>query len=449
MAKKTDSNGTILEQSKYDLNSINGRLPRGEGHFEIGKLKGKECLRYFKRCQGKKLVVSGYTERSCYIAMVKKEKEYLDSLEKAKRYEQGALDADFIEAFRKWLTDIKQKDRSLKKSTFDRAERTFDTRIVGDGKFAGMKVGDVDKKTIEGFLDYVMYEAPRTGSDKKGFSLSETKKVYDLLNQFFHYFYEKDPISNPMLSVPRPKQKQDDTGSIDTDNEEIDADLVLTDDEITRFEDECFRRDTTKWGLVLIFMLETFIRQGEMRALKWKNIDFKNRTVYIRETASVVKVRNPASSKKQEIDFTVPKTKCSIRSVRMSEIAMDAMSAWKERTTYSSDDDRVATTDGGKVITQPCLTRALNRVLRNAEIDKKITLHYLRHSGISYWLRKGMPIDVVSKMAGHASTKITEQRYYHIINQQLDEAADLMDMINAQRRKKSKQIKVPSLMARR
>ena len=101
MAKKTDSNGTILEQSKYDLDSINSKLARGEGHFERGMLKGKECLRYFKRCQGKKLVVSGYTERSCFIEMEKKQKEYLDSVEKAKRYEQGSLDADFVEAFRK------------------------------------------------------------------------------------------------------------------------------------------------------------------------------------------------------------------------------------------------------------------------------------------------------------------------------------------------------------
>ena len=445
MAKKTDSNGTILEQSKYDLDSINSKLARGEGHFERGMLKGKECLRYFKRCQGKKLVVSGYTERSCFIEMEKKQKEYLDSVEKAKRYEQGSLDADFVEAFRKWLTEVKQKDRSLKKSTFDRAERTFETRIVGDSKFADMKVRDVDKRTIENFLDYVMYEAPRTGSDNKGYSYSETKKVYDLLNQFFRYFYEKDPVSNPMVSVKKPK---DDRRS-NTGGDTVDKDLVLTDDEITRFEDECFRRDTTKWGLVLVFMLETFIRQGEMRALKWRNIDFKNRTVYICETASTYKVREADSLKKQGIEFVDPKTECSNRCVRMSEVAMDAMRLWKEKTKYNGDDDRVATTDGGKVITQPCLTRALNIVLRNAEIDKKITLHYLRHSGISYWLRHGVHIDVVSKMAGHASTKITEQRYYHIIHTQLDDAADQMNLINAERRKKSRQIKIPSLMARR
>ena len=58
---------------------------------------------------------------------------------------------------------------------------------------------------------------------------------------------------------------------------------------------------------------------------------------------------------------------------------------------------------------------------------KNVTIHGLRHSGISYMLRHGVPVEVVSKMAGHKSIKVTLEIYYSVIEKQKNEAIDKLN----------------------
>ena len=59
---------------------------------------------------------------------------------------------------------------------------------------------------------------------------------------------------------------------------------------------------------------------------------------------------------------------------------------------------------------------------KTAKLDS-IGLHEARHSAISMWIASGLPVKVVSELAGHASIAITLDRYGHLFPAALDEAA--------------------------
>lgn len=69
----------------------------------------------------------------------------------------------------------------------------------------------------------------------------------------------------------------------------------------------------------------------------------------------------------------------------------------------------------------------MDRILQYTDIDKKITLHTLRHTFGSTLLRRGIGIEVVSKLLGHANVKITYLKYIHTVQ---EEEAKAMKLVN-------------------
>jgi site-specific recombinase XerD len=118
-----------------------------------------------------------------------------------------------------------------------------------------------------------------------------------------------------------------------------------------------------------------------------------------------VVVRNGKGNKPREVPYT--------------KAARAAAKAWIEfRTELSPDHDRpwLSLTALGPdgVWLRPMNFRRFSMYLKN--IGPKWTLHRLRHTCATMWLRSGMPIDKVSKLLGHASIQQT-QVYTELINE--------------------------------
>ena len=59
-------------------------------------------------------------------------------------------------------------------------------------------------------------------------------------------------------------------------------------------------------------------------------------------------------------------------------------------------------------------------------MQKNLSFHISRHTWATRALRKGVSIDKVSKLMGHAQIKET-QVYAKIVNEELDKAMDVFD----------------------
>ena len=73
------------------------------------------------------------------------------------------------------------------------------------------------------------------------------------------------------------------------------------------------------------------------------------------------------------------------------------------------------------------INKNLKLLATKAEIEKPLSFHISRHTWATRALKKGISIDKVSKILGHAQIRET-QIYAKIVNSELDKA---MDVFNA------------------
>jgi integrase len=88
-------------------------------------------------------------------------------------------------------------------------------------------------------------------------------------------------------------------------------------------------------------------------------------------------------------------------------------------------DELLARTRAGKPWGQSGLCQAFERTRDRAGLAGW-SIYALRHYAITDWLRRGIPVHVVQKMAGHKHLATT-QHYIHFLKGDLAEAAKLLD----------------------
>lgn len=159
----------------------------------------------------------------------------------------------------------------------------------------------------------------------------------------------------------------------------------------------------------------TGARVSEILALRWDDVDLDNSTVYIRRSMSTARVKGEAGQ--ERVRWFDPKT---TRGTRTIPVDMDLTrslnhgkksvprvgSIWYSQTSLANPSDRTGIGRYG-------LTPALNQ----AGIDKKISMHSLRHTYASVLIHLGRKITQVSKYLGHKDVEVTMRIYTHFINE--------------------------------
>lgn len=79
------------------------------------------------------------------------------------------------------------------------------------------------------------------------------------------------------------------------------------------------------------------------------------------------------------------------------------------------------------VISNVKYNQYLKVIAQAACIDKPISTHYARHTGATLLLNEGVDMQIVSKICGHSSTKITEQVYAKLLDETVVDALKKLD----------------------
>lgn len=156
---------------------------------------------------------------------------------------------------------------------------------------------------------------------------------------------------------------------------------------------------------LLVLALTTGLRQGELLALHWNDIDLAAGKVRTEHT--IVYVRGQGKLRLK------PKTEASKRTVTLSGPALNALSAWQAR----CNDQPVRTvivfpSEEGGYMDRGNLWRRFKKVLKAAGLPD-IRFHDLRHSAASLLAALGVEPKVIQNMLGHESSKITMDVYTH------------------------------------
>ena len=153
------------------------------------------------------------------------------------------------------------------------------------------------------------------------------------------------------------------------------------------------------------------IREGELLALTPGDFDFKKGTVSI--SKSYQRLHG-------EDVITSPKTRKSIRTIRMPEFLGDEMRDYIQSLYGVKKQDRIFP------ITKSYLYHEMERGAKAAGV-KRIRIHDLRHSHVSLLIDMGFSAVAIADRVGHESIDIT-YRYAHLFPSKQTEMADKLNL---------------------
>ncbi len=175
-------------------------------------------------------------------------------------------------------------------------------------------------------------------------------------------------------------------------------------------------RANSRQRRALMLMAHAGLRPNEVRALRardvlltWRDGKPTSGRIKVKEGLSYGQVHTPKTGQRE-----IP-----IRGTLLHELAGVAK---------LKRDDYITGSVQGKPWGQFGLYRAFGRACKRAGLGDEWTVYCLRHYAITSWLRAGIPVHTVQRMAGHSNLSTT-QRYVHHIAADLDAAGEIMGNI--------------------
>jgi integrase len=166
-----------------------------------------------------------------------------------------------------------------------------------------------------------------------------------------------------------------------------------------------------------ITALGTGLRQGELLALRWSDVDLDRGELTVRHTLQ-----------RFTHELAPTKTERSRRTLRLPRQVTAALVAHRARQAVVPLSGLVFTSAAGRPLDSANVTRGLKLCLRRLGLPHQ-RFHDLRHAFATLMLESGESLDVVSRFLGHTTIATTADIYGHLTPAMLDRAAERMDAI--------------------
>ena len=348
-------------------------------------------------------------------------------------------------AIEQWLRT--EKYGRIRQISYDRLECTYENQVKP--YIGGLQLREVTKNDCRQILMANM---------EKGYSTSTIRKLTQFLKEFFRFQAAEDPsLHNPMANLKyyttdfvharqsaarqareRALEKQERGRRLSEeeqalvssrlrmeDREEI---HVLTPEEIERIRDVAENGYVLRWeskngtpietkprqlkqAEFFLFMLNTGLRVGEARALKYSDVDLESRRMVISRSRSTTRKRDAEGNVIGGMNCVEgrPKTKSSARVLYLSLAAAEMLQRLRAEEPEGYD-GYIANFEGRPLGDSP-FRRRFNSLLTQAGVTH-CGLHSLRHTFASrfYEYTNGNR-KLVADYLGHSLSNITERIY--------------------------------------
>ena len=177
-----------------------------------------------------------------------------------------------------------------------------------------------------------------------------------------------------------------------------------------------------------VFLCVTFgLRRGELLALRWSDIDFKTKTLSVRN--NMVRGENGFIIK-------APKSESGIRDISFGEDTLEILREAKKQyfddmCSYGAGFQNlnfVIRQADGSPLKPDSMTQKWERFVQDNRLPH-IRLHDLRHSNATALISAGVNPRVVQQRLGHADVNITLNTYTHVLPEMDIEAAQILDSL--------------------
>ena len=308
----------------------------------------------------------------------------------------GFRDPTFEELASLWLENYKT---TVKPSTFENVR------------------SKVEKMTEEHFKEMKLKKITVAYCQKVVIELSKSYVLYNhylsVINRIFKYAVLMDVLnSNPFDKVIKPKSRQTQRKGNFLTKEELKEFLKLA------------QNTTLSYFFPLVHLMSyTGLRQGEVLALKWSDIDFENKKITVNKTAARIKEKQTLQT---------PKTKNSKRVISIDPATLSILRSWKKDQIkiyfkngkhFEGDENFIFTNQRGEWVHIHNFIRYFKRFIADHKL-KPITPHGLRHTHASLLFSAGVEPKNISDRLGHSTVQITLDLYTHITEEQRTDTVD-------------------------
>jgi len=172
--------------------------------------------------------------------------------------------------------------------------------------------------------------------------------------------------------------------------------------------------------MVYLIAINTGMRQGEILGLSWDHVNLEDNIIYVKQTLS-----NDGKTLK-----STTKTAAGMRTIAIpkefsAELKRHKLEQKKHKLRLGplyTDLNLVNATELGTPINPSNLRRNYNSLIKKAGL-KRIRFHDLRHTHATLLLKQGVHPKIVAERLGHADTRMTLDRYSHLLPNMQKETA--------------------------
>ena len=291
---------------------------------------------------------------------------------------------------------------AIRNSTRDHYRWAYEKHVL-KSRLARMRMDEVSKTDLEKFVSRLV---------KKGYARDSIHGIVRVLGKLFNRAVDEG------LIVKSPVRKLGEFfRQAPVRNEDINPFSHGESQRLLRMARQLFPDD---YYCLFLTAIHTGLRSGEMKALKWDDLDLENMRIEVR--------RNHSHGQ-----TNAPKTRHGRRTVDMSELLCAEMKRWRTQLQkewlakgFSEIPKWVFPNQVGRMLDLDNLkNRQYKRLLRKAKL-RYIPFHCLRDTFATLLLMAKVPLTYISEQLGHKDPSVTVEHYARWLPGSNREAMDVL-----------------------
>ena len=319
----------------------------------------------------------------------------------------------FEELLKEWLFNFKK---------IEVAPRTFDWYLNVSKSNIFNELGQIPIKKLTTYHIQELLNIKLAS----GTGLRTIKAIRLIIKQCLNHACETSLMAvNPAAATKIPKSNRK---VVENDNKAISP-------EIRQKLLSILETDVTMKAMITTLMF-TGVRIGELLALTWKNVDFKNCMITIDRAIT----RDPQFDEDGILEsnntiIATTKTYSSTRKFKVSGTVIDILIEWraiqkKKNIFFVADNAVVFPNKDGKTRTYSGFRTIYTKFLKKHDLEQyNLNLHCYHHTFATMLLENNVNPKVVQKLLGHKTIQITLDTYSHVLAEVYSEVADTVDGI--------------------
>ncbi|BFH10834.1 tyrosine-type recombinase/integrase [Paenibacillus melissococcoides] len=327
-------------------------------------------------------------------------------------------DTTFSEFAPKWLK-IYSSTKNVKVSTVQSREVCI-RRLLKS--FQHIMLKDVTKEMYQNYL---------ISLKESGYSKETITSTHATAKMLFGKAHELDIIKvNPTEGATIPAF----TKTVEELEKYEELPKYFEKDELVRFLQTAKEHGMDKDYATFLTLAYTGMRVGELCALKWKDVNFEEKSISITKTYWN-KTNNTA-----KYTLNTPKTTTSKRVILINDMVVEELKKLKALQNIVKMQYRKEYYDGDFIFAKltkfygypekpKVIEQRLKRLLKISGFSDSLTPHSLRHTHTSLLAEAGVGLTEIMERLGQKDEKITRTVYLHVTKQLKKDAVDKFDKL--------------------